>query len=203
MSHTIHFADKTLTITSRTDIAADVTIEAADGAISRAKICKILENHNTVVLHAGDEDGAFAAFAGDFTAVTAAGGVVVDGAARALMIRRNGRWDLPKGHLEEGEELTACAAREVEEETGVACEVVEPLCQTLHAYWFPRTERWELKRTHWYLLRPTAESHLVPQREEGIEQAVWCTPAEVGENLRSTFPTIRRVFEALESCRKV
>ena len=80
------------------------------------------------------------------------------------MIRRNGRWDLPKGHLECGERIEECAAREIEEETGVRAGVVRPLCDTLHAYYFPKTERWELKRTHWYELHTASCDRLVPQR---------------------------------------
>ena len=37
--------------------------------------------------------------------VEAAGGVAVDGLGRRLLICRNGRWDLPKGHREAGESL--------------------------------------------------------------------------------------------------
>ena len=51
-----------------------------------------------------------------------------------LMIHRNGRWDLPKGHVEPGESTAECAVREFAEETGaVGAEVVRFLCRTLHA----------------------------------------------------------------------
>jgi 8-oxo-dGTP pyrophosphatase MutT (NUDIX family) len=36
-----------------------------------------------------------------------------------LFIFRNGKWDLPKGGIEKGEEIEDTAMREVEEETGV------------------------------------------------------------------------------------
>ena len=127
----------------------------------------------------------------------AAGGVVVDARGAWLMIHRNGRWDLPKGHVEPGESLEACAEREIAEETGVAARVVRPLCETLHAYWFPKTARWELKRTHWFELRMTATSALRPQTEEGIEQVVWCTPDEAAGHVREAFPTIRCVARAM------
>ena len=54
--------------------------------------------------------------------VRAAGGIVTDEAGRMLLIRRNGRWDLPKGKVEAGETLLQAALREVEEETGVRVE---------------------------------------------------------------------------------
>ncbi len=37
------------------------------------------------------------------------------------------RWQLPKGHVEEGENLEEAAIREVLEETGIAAEIVIPL----------------------------------------------------------------------------
>lgn len=141
--------------------------------------------------------GGVRAFAAEFALIEAAGGVVVNDCGQWLMIRRNGRWDLPKGHLECGERIEECAAREIEEETGVRAGVVRPLCDTLHAYYFPKTERWELKRTHWYELHTASCARLVPQAEEGIEQVVWCTPAEVTRNLRDAFPTIRCVVAAM------
>ena len=170
---------------------------APDGGISRAKVTKILESYNKAAVVTPDPGAAFGAFAAEFALIEAAGGVVVNDCGQWLMIRRNGRWDLPKGHRECGERIEECAAREIEEETGVRAGVVRPLCDTLHAYYFPKTERWELKRTHWYELHTASCDRLVPQLEEGIERAAWCTPAEVARNLRDAFPTIRCVAAAM------
>ena len=126
--------------------------------------------------------------------------MVVNDRGEWLMMRRNGCWDLPKGHLECGERIEACAAREIAEETSVRAEPVRPLCRTWHAYYFPKTERWELKRTHWYELRAVACGDLVPQTEEGIETVVWCTPAEAMAHAAGGFPTVRAVLERLEAC---
>lgn len=198
MIRTVYFADKAVAFAAS---APDGTWYALPGVtasdLSRPKILKILESHNSVVLLAPDPEAAFAAFAAQFAWVEAAGGVVVNDRGEWLMIHRNGRWDLPKGHLEAGESVERCAEREVEEETGVRGKVVRPLCATLHAYWFPKTGRWELKRTRWFELRPTQPSALAPQTEEGIERVVWCSPAEAAEHVRDAFPTIRRVAEAM------
>jgi 8-oxo-dGTP diphosphatase len=59
--------------------------------------------------------------------VLAAGGVVargvVSGEVEVLVVHRPryDDWSLPKGKLEPGESLEACALREVEEETGFRC----------------------------------------------------------------------------------
>ncbi len=196
MNRTIYFATKSVVFAAEAP-AADVVLRADSEEVSRTKVTKILESANTVAVVSADPEAAFERFAADFTRVEAAGGVVVDARGEWLMIRRNGRWDLPKGHLEPGETLAACAAREIREETGVAAEVERPLCETLHAYWFPPTGRWELKRTHWFRLRCDEAAPTAPQTEEGITGAVWCDAAAVEENLRGAFPTIRRVAEAM------
>jgi len=56
-----------------------------------------------------------------------AGGLVVRGDEVLLIAPREGRWQLPKGHVERGEEPAAAAVREVREETGVQARVLAPL----------------------------------------------------------------------------
>ena len=198
MEHTVYFADKSVRFVAEPPCGDAFCFTPAEvGAVSRDKIVNFLETHNSVAVVTPDPDAAFARFAEDFTTVEAAGGVVENRRGERLMIHRNGRWDLPKGHIEPGESVEACAAREIAEETGVGAEVVAPLCATWHAYWFPKTERWELKRTRWFLLRAAGDAPLVPQTEEGIERAAWCSPQEFAANLETAFPTIRRVGEAL------
>mgnify|MGYP000760544428 FL=1 len=144
-----------------------------------------------------DPEQAFSLFRQEFAAVEAAGGVVVNDRGEYLMIHRNGRWDLPKGHVEPGESTAECAVREVAEETGaVGAEVVRFLCRTLHAYYMHG--RWELKATHWFEMRVSSSRALKPQREEGIDVAAWCPAAELKDRLEGMFPTVRRVFECLE-----
>ena len=42
-----------------------------------------------------------------------------------LLMRHSNRWDLPKGHVEPGEDERATALRELCEETGIAADTVE------------------------------------------------------------------------------
>ena len=57
-----------------------------------------------------------------------AGGLVVRGDEVLLIATAGGRrWQLPKGHLEEGELPAEAAVREVREETGVTGSIVAPL----------------------------------------------------------------------------
>ena len=50
--------------------------------------------------------------------VKAAGGVVVRG-KKILFIKKNGRWEFPKGRLKKGANRKKTAVREISEETGI------------------------------------------------------------------------------------
>ena len=118
MDYTVYFADKAVVFTAETPGEGWYAVTPApDGGISRAKVTKILESYNKAAVVTPDPGAAFGAFAAEFALIEAAGGVVVNDCGQWLMIRRNGRWDLPKGHLECGERIEECAAREIEEET--------------------------------------------------------------------------------------
>ena len=61
--------------------------------------------------------------------VEAAGGVVLDGEGRVVLVHRPryDDWTLPKGKLDPGESFEEAAIREVEEETGLRCRLVREL----------------------------------------------------------------------------
>src|SRR5690606_23151875 len=88
-----------------------------------------------------------------FHPVTAAGGVVCNPDGGVLMIYRRGKWDLPKGKLDEGEAIEACAVREVVEETGLPDELQlgRKICETFHVYAHGAKDM--LKVTHWYKMK--------------------------------------------------
>lgn len=166
---------------------------------SRDEVVKALETARDLYIVSENPETAFRNFASQFTPVEAAGGVVEQNGKR-LVIFRNGRWDLPKGHLESGETLPECAAREVSEECGLALNKItvgRHITDTVHFYYFPKTARWEIKTTHWYLMNYSGEAQLKPQTEEGIERVVWLTPEESLQKAALTFGTIRKVLETI------
>ena len=203
MNHTIFFADKIMNITAQMPSGGDAAVRVlADGErIPRAEALRLLGEHGRLTVVTTAPDGVFEAFAAEFTAVEAAGGVVRDDEGRALMIYRNGRWDLPKGHLETGETIAACAVREVAEETGIEAENEsdEELCSTLHCY--NLYGKWEMKRTHWFAMRYVSGSPR-PQSEEGIARAEWLAGGELENAVRQSYPTIRQVFCRLNDCER-
>ncbi len=68
------------------------------------------------------------------TTIKAAGGLIFNDKKELLFIFRKGKWDLPKGKLDEGETLEACALREIKEETGVTAHIVRLIGTTEHRY---------------------------------------------------------------------
>jgi 8-oxo-dGTP diphosphatase len=67
----------------------------------------------------------------DLTVVRAAGGLVVrDGKVLLVHRPKYDDWSFPKGKCHDGEPDEACALREVEEETGLRCELVEEIGET-------------------------------------------------------------------------
>ena len=84
--------------------------------------------------------------------IIAGGGVVVNEKNQVLFIYRRKKWDLPKGKLDPGEDIKACAIREVMEETGIRNLTIGKLIiVTTHSY-----EEKGLnmqKETHWFEMK--------------------------------------------------
>lgn len=141
------------------------------------------------------EGAEWDAFRAGHELVLAAGGVVSDEEGRLLVIRRLGKWDLPKGKVDEGEGTEAAAIREVREECGLEeLRIIGPMPSTWHTY--ERKGRRHLKRTDWFLMQGSSREELVPQQEEDIEEARWITRGELAPIERDTYPSLLPVFEA-------
>jgi 8-oxo-dGTP pyrophosphatase MutT (NUDIX family) len=113
-----------------------------------------------------------------FTEVGAAGGLVRHSSGRYLFIEKKGKLDLPKGHIEPGEEPDACAIREVREECGIkGHNIVKSLEPSYHTY------SWEgisyLKKTTWFLMHYDGKMITEPQVKEGITRVEWLLPEEI------------------------
>lgn len=133
--------------------------------------------------------------------VTAAGGVLSrerEGETEVLLILRRGVWDLPKGKIEEGETIPACARREVAEEVGCTPpELHEKLVTTYHEY----EEEGKLygKTTHWFAMQTEEDENFTPEKREGIEQVKWFPLSEARNNV--AYQNLIDVLNALENGR--
>lgn len=123
-----------------------------------------------------------------FRMAPAAGGVVVNDGQFAA-IERHGIPDLPKGHIEEGEDAAAAALREVEEETGLTgLSIVRQLPSSWHCYLYE--DEWRLKQTSWFLMTTADPSKINPQTDEDITQVTFLSEYDVEWFLENTYRSI-------------
>ncbi|MDT8412739.1 MAG: NUDIX domain-containing protein [Vicingaceae bacterium] len=139
----------------------------------------------------------FKSFVACFELIIAAGGRVNNSDGNTLFIYRLGKWDLPKGKLEENESLKQGAIREVEEECGISGLTIEKhLMDTYHMY--ELNERVVIKQSVWFLMNTKDCSELIPQKEENITDARWMTSDEIKEIvLNNTYPSIKEIFDSI------
>jgi len=124
----------------------------------------------------------------------AGGGLVYNKNGEVLFIFRNGKWDLPKGGTNKGEEIEDTAMREVEEETGVnGLSISKKLQKTYHI--FKRNGVYKLKITHWFEMHSTYDGIPVGQAEEGIEKVEWKNPEQIKEALKNSYENIKLLFD--------
>lgn len=130
-----------------------------------------------------------------FTEVGAAGGLVRHSSGHYLFIEKKGKLDLPKGHIEKGEEPDVCALREVEEECGIhGHTIVKQIASSYHTY------SWEgisyLKKTSWYLMDYKGEMITEPQLSEGITRVEWLLPDELNKIKGSAWLSLMDLINA-------
>ncbi len=128
-----------------------------------------------------------------FTVLVAAGGLITNTAGEILLMFRRGKWDLPKGKLDEGENLEECAVREVKEETGLhSIKLGDKITETFHYY--PTKSKKVLKHVYWYRMQFTGTELTVPQIEEDIMDIQWIKPEHLGKYLKFSYQNIQEVF---------
>jgi 8-oxo-dGTP pyrophosphatase MutT (NUDIX family) len=124
----------------------------------------------------------------------AGGGLVYNKNGDVLFIFRNGKWDLPKGGTEKGEDIEQTSMREVEEETGVnGLKIIKKLQKTYHI--FKRNGVYKLKITHWFEMQTDFEGIPEGQIDEGIDKVEWKNPTEIQEALKNSYENIKLLFQ--------
>ena len=135
------------------------------------------------------------AFFRKFTLIKAAGGFVLNEKKEVLMMFRRGKWDLPKGKMDNKESFEDCAIRETEEETGLKkIKLISPLITTYHTY--HEGSKYVLKETRWFTMKVSGEQKLVPQAAEQIIKLEWVGKNDLKKYLQNSFPMINDILEA-------
>lgn len=154
------------------------------------ELSSILEK---IYIPSAEPEDCYKKICGEFREVNAAGGLVENRRGDYLLIKRDGLWDLPKGHQEAGEDIKVTALREVQEETGVDdLSLGDLICVTDHCY--KRNGIWHLKHTWWYRMYYLKPLDLTPQTEEDITKAAWVAKSSLPPFLKNTYPSIKEVF---------
>jgi 8-oxo-dGTP diphosphatase len=110
------------------------------------------------------------------TVVRAAGGLVMrDGKVLLVHRPKYDDWSFPKGKCVDGESDEACALREVAEETGLRCELLEEVGQTSY-----RDGRGRAKIVRYWRMR-AVEGEFVAADE--VDEIKWVTPEAAGKLL--------------------
>lgn len=137
----------------------------------------------------------------EFAFIKAAGGIV-EFEGKFLFIQRLGKWDLPKGKMDDGEKPRETALREIAEECNMSGHTIAyKLLNTYHTY--KQNGEHILKKTAWYHLNLMAmpDENLAPQHEEGITDLRWFSWDELAEVRQNTYESILDVLDELAKTR--
>lgn len=187
--------DKPLFLTNEISKETDFQLFLLESVDIEQLIIKMFQNKiKKASLYYPDEKAILKKVKEKIPVCKAGGGLVYNKKGEVLFIFRNGKWDLPKGGIEKGEEIRETAMREVEEETGVGrLSINRKLQKTYHV--FKRNGKYKLKVTHWFEMHSDFVGVPMPQANEGIEKAVWLKPDEIKEALKNSFENIKLLFE--------
>jgi 8-oxo-dGTP pyrophosphatase MutT (NUDIX family) len=187
--------DKPLFLTNQIEKETDFQIFLLETIDIEQLIKKMFNNKiQKAYLHYPDEKEILNKIKEKIPVKKAGGGLVFNKNREVLFIFRNGKWDLPKGGADKGEEIEDTAMREVEEETGVGnLKIVKKLQKTYHI--FKRNGKYRLKVTHWHEMTTDFEGIPVGQAEEGIEKVAWLNHEQIQEALKNSYENIKLLFE--------
>lgn len=199
----IYFNDKPLFLCDNVDDAIQPYVHHDDAVfideLNTHTIKAMIHEMEQEKVHAGvffhpDMEALKKAFFKKFTVIQAAGGLVKNESDEALLIFRRGKWDLPKGKLDEGETLEECAVREVEEETGLKnVQLLSPLMITYHTY--HEGARFILKESYWYSMKVKGGQLLTPQTEEDIHEIKWVSIEGLDQYMHKSYPSVADVLK--------
>jgi hypothetical protein len=198
----VFFNDRTIylddTLPDMTTVGRDYVCAFENITDLRPQLKQFLEpdkKGNLYIFH-DDKDALFKTFRQCFNNIDAAGGLVINERNEILLIKRRGRWDLPKGKSEPGESPEQTALREVEEECGLTGLILQRfLISTYHIYKLKNDLM--LKKTDWFEMKYKGESTPTPLVKEDIIQTRWIKRVMLKEVYGNTYPSIIDVIKMI------
>ena len=200
---TIYFDDKPVYLCDNLSSEIDEARHHPDTVfideLSTAAINSLLHEINKKQFHAGiilseNLEKLKKDFFKHFKIIQAAGGLIKNKNGEILLIFRRGKWDLPKGKLDENESIIECAVREVKEETGLTkIKAGKEIGTTYHTY--VQFGKHILKQSHWFMMLSEKDEQLTPQTEEDITDIRWVKKEDLEKYVNNTFPTIISVLK--------
>jgi 8-oxo-dGTP pyrophosphatase MutT (NUDIX family) len=195
----VHFENRFITVSSEPDRLQKYSLFHKFNATS--ELYKLIadfqadKNITSINIYGTDIKHLWKIFRIYFTEVFAAGGLVRHTSGRYLFIEKKGRLDLPKGHIEPGEEAEICAKREVREECGITGhKIIKPICVTYHTYSWKGISY--LKKTSWFLMHYNGEMIIEPQTEEGITKVEWLFPDDLNSIKTSAWLSLMEIINS-------
>lgn len=198
----IYYGDKPVYLCDELDDALNELLHHPDvvfiDELSSAAIKSLIHEIKKDDFHAGiiwnpDFEKLKKAFFKHFKVIEAAGGIVQNEEKELLFIFRRGKWDLPKGKMEKGESPETCAAREIEEETGVKkLKLKKKTGETYHIY--DEFGKHILKISHWFYFTCPLKQELKPQTIEDITEARWFKTKDIKTPVANTYATIKDIL---------
>jgi len=150
-------------------------------------------NQSGMLIICEDEDSLLLQFKSNFTTISAGGGIVFNQKGELLIMKRLGKWDLPKGKIDSGETIAEGAIREVEEECGVDKLIIDKFLTISYHTYKLQGHRF-LKATHWYLMKTSFVGQLTPQLEESITEVKWINFKDLDIQNLDTYESIREIL---------
>jgi ADP-ribose pyrophosphatase YjhB (NUDIX family) len=135
-------------------------------------------------------------FKARFEVIEAAGGVVMK-ENKILFMKRLGKWDLPKGKIDKGEDYQMAAVREVEEECGVKAKILYKIGCTWHTF-IQADKSHKLKKTVWFAMECINDAEKKPQAEESITKVKWTKPENIDKKLLNSYASILHIYRKFE-----
>ena len=129
--------------------------------------------------------------------IKTAGGIVLKN-DKILFIYKRGRWDLPKGKVEEGPSIRKTAKIEISEETGLPKNQLKILKKLIPTHYHKTVDgEVVVKKTEWFLIifQGDESTPLIPDRNEGITECKWFTFDELVLVLEESHERIRYLIE--------